>query len=110
MDKLHSPRVLLLFSYILGAQCGHVVPVFNSIEGDQGYSYPNPVTEILQNSSTIISEAENAKLVGEHGIPDTKDRSQATNGSYWLGNSGLHKSSQVCDCFNSYHSVKEMRF
>lgn len=100
MVVLHSPRALLLFSSVLGAQCGYVVPVFSSIEGDQGYSYPNLVTGVSDNSMTISSKAENASILSKYEKLNKQDRSQAASGDYWLGNPDLHHFSKVRDYNN----------
>lgn len=95
MVGLNFPRVFLILSCVLYAQCGYLVPVFNSVQGDQGYSYPNLISEVSDNSTFITSKAENETLLGEYGRPSTQDRSHATSGDYWLGNPDLHYFSKV---------------
>jgi hypothetical protein len=90
MMSLQVSRVLVLFLYILSAQCGYIVPVSNSIDGDQGYSYPNVATEISDNLTAVRVETDN-----ESERLSTQDRTQAASGGYWLGDESLHHFSKV---------------
>lgn len=95
MVGFYFALVLLILSCALYAQSDYLVPVFNSVQGDQGYSYPDLVSKVSDNSTVITSKAENETLLGEYGRPSTQDRSQAASGGYWLGNPDLHYFSKV---------------
>lgn len=89
MIGLCSAHVLLVLSYVSNSRCGYIVPVFNSVQGDQGYSYPNLASELSTATTASPNELENESFVSKNG------RSQAVNEDYWLGNPAFHRYSKV---------------